>query len=1003
MLLPATATAALSFQRRCASKPAPFRRMRRFGYAQPLLALATSGIAIGTLLAVGQVKAAEPIRLYPDNPHYFLWRGKPAVLITSGEHYGAVLNRDFNYITYLDELARYRFNLTRIFSGTYREVPGSFNIIGNTLAPAAGRFVCPWARSPTTGATDGGNRFDITRWDEMYFARLKDFIRQASQRGVVVELVFFCTMYDDKVWESSPMHIRNNVNGVGQVGKHEVYSAEDPRMLEVQQAVVRKLVTELNAFDNLYYEVCNEPYERSGLTKSWNDRIIATVVETEAVLPKKHLIAQGFPRSSTAVADLNPHVSILNFHAEKPAAVRLNYHNNKVIAFDETGGADRSDRKYRTEGWDWIVAGGGVYDHLDFSFTIDRPDGTAAPLPPGTPGGGGPELRRQLHILKDFIESFDFICMAPHDEIIKTNRIALLASEIPSSPAPTVRALAEIGNAYAIYVNGGAKTELELDLPANSYQAEWINPKSGRIDKTETFSHAGGRRTLASPAYSEDIALRVIRRAANGLSAGATGPLRLRSTNMRYPTDRTRSGNMQATGGRQQLKAPFTGNEALHVVKEATGKAVQIAIDACAAQGGGVVCLPPGRYVSGPLWLKDNIELRLEADATVVLSHDKTDWPAGVRALVNAKGAKHIAVTGRGAFDGDARWEYAPVRRPDPEIAEEQANAQRAGIEMKRYYRAGEVQKYLFVLQDTEDVRLEGVTIRNAPLWNVRLQDCNRVWIRGIFLHSDLERGVNSDGIDIVSSANVLISDSIIATADDAICLKTVDLGGRGAGTIRPTENVLVNNCILTSSSTPMMIGTETHADIHHVLFSNIIVRNSNKVFGINVQDGATVSDVRFVNVTFETNRRHWNWWGSAEVMKFVLKKRTPQSRLGRIRYITIDGAQGAARGTSLVAGHAERKLENITIANLSVKMLAEDRPDKRATDALVFQDIDGLTLGDVEVIWDREKPEPKWGSALVLRNISNLVLQNFQGQAARPDGPLPAVVEENVNRQHSP
>ena len=451
------------------------------------------------------------------------------------------------------------------------------------------------------------------------------------------------------------------------------------------------------------------------------------------------------------------------------------------------------------------------------------------------------------------------------------------------------------------------------------------------------------------------------------------------------------------------LASSAVSAEVVHVVKEPTGKAVQVAIDACAAQGGGVVCLPPGRYVSGPLWLKDRIELRLEAGATVVLSHDRKDWPAGVRALVNAKGVTNIAITGRGTFDGDARWEYAPVRGQDPEILEEQENARRAGVEMKRFYRTGAVQKYLFVLQDSEDIRLEGVTIRNAPLWNVRLQDCNRVWIRSIFLYSDLERGVNSDGIDIVSSSNVLIADSIITTADDAICLKTADFGGRGGETIGLTENVVVNNCILTSSSTPMMIGTETHADIRHVLFSNIIVRNSNKVFGINVQDGATVSDVRFVNVTFETHRRHWNWWGSAEVMKFVLKKRTPQSRLGRIRDITIDGAQGTARGTSLVAGHPERQLENITIANLRVKMLAEDQPDKRATDALIFQNIEGLTLRDVVVDWDREMPEVQWRSALVLRDISNLVLQNFRGQAARPDGPHPAVMETNVTKQRSP
>jgi polygalacturonase len=370
-------------------------------------------------------------------------------------------------------------------------------------------------------------------------------------------------------------------------------------------------------------------------------------------------------------------------------------------------------------------------------------------------------------------------------------------------------------------------------------------------------------------------------------------------------------------------------------VPEPTGKAVQAAIDAAATQGGGVVYLPPGRYVCGPLWLKDNVELRLEAGAMVVMSHEKADWPAGVRALVNARGAKNIAVTGRGTFDGDARWEYAEARGQDPEIALEQEIARHAGVEMKRYYRTGDVQKYLFVLHDCEDVRFEGVTIRNAPLWNIRLQDCDRIWIRGIFLYSDLERGVNSDGIDIVSSSNVLIADSIITTADDAICVKTANFGQRGTGTVRPVENVVVNNCILSSSSSAMMIGTETHADIRHVLFSNIVVRDSNKVFGINVQDGATVSDVRFANVTFETNRRHWNWWGSAEVMKFVLKRRTPESRLGHIRNITIDGVQGTARGTSLVAGHAERRLENLSIRNLRVTMQAENRPDKRATDAL--------------------------------------------------------------------
>src|SRR3954447_2995782 len=83
----------------------------------------------------------RPLALHPDNPHYFLFRGKPAVLVTSGEHYGAVLNRDFDYLPYLDELKKRGFNLTRTFTGTYFEVPGAFGIVDNTLAPARGRYL----------------------------------------------------------------------------------------------------------------------------------------------------------------------------------------------------------------------------------------------------------------------------------------------------------------------------------------------------------------------------------------------------------------------------------------------------------------------------------------------------------------------------------------------------------------------------------------------------------------------------------------------------------------------------------------------------------------------------------------------------------------------------------------------------------------------------------------------------------------------------------------------
>src|SRR5262245_32643879 len=130
------------------------------------------------LAALPAADTAAPLALHPDNPHYFFFRGKPAILVTSGEHYGAVLNLDFDYRKYLQTLAADRLNLTRTFSGAYFEPPGAFNIARNTLAPARDRYLGPWARSDTPGFAHGGNKFDLTRYDDAYFRRLREFVAE---------------------------------------------------------------------------------------------------------------------------------------------------------------------------------------------------------------------------------------------------------------------------------------------------------------------------------------------------------------------------------------------------------------------------------------------------------------------------------------------------------------------------------------------------------------------------------------------------------------------------------------------------------------------------------------------------------------------------------------------------------------------------------------------------------------------------------------------------------
>ena len=475
-------------------------------------------IAAGLLAAqaaLAQAPKPVPLALHPENPHYFLWRGRPAVLITSAEHYGAVMNLDFDYRRYLDTLAAEGMNYTRVFSGAYVEPQGAFKIERNTLAPAAGRFLAPWARGAQPGYPNGGNKFDLTRWDDAYFARLKDFISYAASRDVVVELTIFCPMYEEVQWSLSPMNAANNVNGVGAVGRNDVYTLKDQPLRAVQEALTRKLVTELNGFENLFFEIANEPYF-GGITIPWQHRIADVIVDTERTLPAKHLIAQNIANKTATIADPHPAVSIFNFHyAAPPDAVGTNYALNRVIGDDETGFRGTSDDVYRTEGWEFIIAGGALYNNLDYSFAAGHEDGTFA-YPSTQPGGGSRALRRQLRILGDFIRSFDFIRMTPDNTAIKGG--------VPAGGS--ARALVEPGRAAAIYLrkrlpgNKPGETAapdttvsapLQVDLPEGDWLAEWIDPLTGAIARRETVPGSGVR-ALTPPEYRLDVALKLRRK-----------------------------------------------------------------------------------------------------------------------------------------------------------------------------------------------------------------------------------------------------------------------------------------------------------------------------------------------------------------------------------------------------------------------------------------------------------------------------------------------------------
>ena len=340
-----------------------------------------------------------------------------------------------------------------------------------------------------------------TKWDDAYFERLKTFLTQAGKRGIVVELALFCPFYEDSMWKLSPMNAANNVNGVGRIARDAVYNRDKNGDLQaVQESLVKKLVTELNEFDNLYFEVCNEPYF-GGVTDDWQRRIMDVIVAAEKPLPNRHLISQNIANGSKKIVKPHSAVSIFNFHyANPPTAVTENFAVNKVIGENETGFKGTGDTYYRMEAWEFLLAGGGLYNNLDYSFAVGHEDGTFA-YPPKTPGGGNRGFRKQISVLKEFLYGFEFIRMKPDETLVKGG--------LPDKGQS--RVLSEPGKQYAVYFFGGPRAKPSLAIPVGTYQIEWLSPITGKLLKSAVVTVKEIPVELASPMFDSDIALRIKR------------------------------------------------------------------------------------------------------------------------------------------------------------------------------------------------------------------------------------------------------------------------------------------------------------------------------------------------------------------------------------------------------------------------------------------------------------------------------------------------------------
>lgn len=427
-------------------------------------------------------------------------------------------------------------------------------------------------------------------------------------------------------------------------------------------------------------------------------------------------------------------------------------------------------------------------------------------------------------------------------------------------------------------------------------------------------------------------------------------------------------------------------------------QAFQTAIDVCANRGGGTVYVPPGDYRIGPIYLKDNIELHLEAGANLFASRENSLYrqARGHRpALIAAIGCRNVALTGRGVVDGRSQHVWTKEDSTDLFIEWETRNAEKYGVPLTRAYHVPP-SYYLVNFMDCEDVRVEDVSLVNSQFWTLNFLFCERVRVRGCYVWSDLELGINADGIDIDGCRDVTVSDCIVITGDDAICLKTSRVDGR----VEDCENITVMNCVTTSTSAALKIGTGSWGDFRNIVFTGCSVNNTNRALGIFARYGGTVENVIFSNITVYCDRKHYNWWGDGDLLTFVILKEREDIPLASIRDVLVENITAHVQGTSVIRGFEgfgeSRNIENVTLRNIILHMHPEDTPDKRADHAFDIERVDGIRVEDVTVYWDGD-PEPLWRSALSVRNARNVFIDGFCGRQAHLDAEDAAVTLENV------
>jgi polygalacturonase len=456
---------------------------------------------------------------------------------------------------------------------------------------------------------------------------------------------------------------------------------------------------------------------------------------------------------------------------------------------------------------------------------------------------------------------------------------------------------------------------------------------------------------------------------------------------------------------------------------------IQQAIDSISTHGGGTVYVPSGIFISGTLELKSNVNLHLETGAEIKGSPNINDYKEYKAVnydithygIIYSQQATNVSITGQGTINGNEEaffdWNTAKTIEWGGSQNTRQKENYRA---VKSGIGDGPVMpkdrpRQMIIFSGCTHILLRDIKLIKSPFWTLHFADCDGVIASGVKIWTSLFTP-NSDGLDINSCNNVMVSDCDIRTGDDAIAITGYahHFELPGFNNLRHlSENIVISNCNLQSRSSGIRIGWLDQNSVRNIHISNVNITNSNRGIGIFVRDEGSLENITISQITIDTRLHTGDWWGNGEPIHISALRGNEGVQLGKIKNVTFRDITCTGESGILLYGSEESIIEDLrfdnirfTFRNSKLNDVAGGNIDLRgamgdrqlfASDISAFyaQHVKNLTLNEVDIRWEEVK-EDYFKYGIHIKDFEGLYLENIKAKSSPSNKFLKAVLVEN-------